>query len=433
MDSIISLFSCASSKTPVGNEDIDTVEATADIVAADRCLNGEIGNASFSEESECSSSAASTESSIDGAYASYETAVENEDINTVEHTAVNVAPDLCLNGEIGDDSSSEDNELETSSAAPTESSSDDSMSGSCNESSVSTASSVHPETAAEIDKLVMDGNWNGIAAVTAMFATGTEDNISETSFFSSSSRKSTKNGNGIMSESLNCSNTSSSPTIFSASSTVTSYASESIEEKQQQQQQIVSHREEIEALFRRVMPDEIDNIDDIMAQFSGREQELIETLHATQEDSISQRAEVAVKQRLSEKPFIPSLSGGSSGDLSKVKNDTSISSSVLSAKSSSSEKSITQKIAENIDHRLRYSAKSVDESSPGESLRVSAQSNESSIDDNSITNEFFGSSGDLDISSKESSIDGSSVSSGYSDSSSTSGSSLSFSNNALSE
>lgn len=55
-------------------------------------------------------------------------------------------------------------------------------------------------------------------------------------------------------------------------------------------------RAEVEALVRRVVPDEIDNVDDIMVQFSGREEELIETLRSMQEKSIAQRARAAVQR-----------------------------------------------------------------------------------------------------------------------------------------
>ena len=57
-----------------------------------------------------------------------------------------------------------------------------------------------------------------------------------------------------------------------------------------------AYRAEVEALVRRVVPDEIDNVDDIMVQFSGREEELIETLRAMQEKSIAQRARAAVQR-----------------------------------------------------------------------------------------------------------------------------------------
>ena len=45
----------------------------------------------------------------------------------------------------------------------------------------------------------------------------------------------------------------------------------------QEKRQMNAYRAEVEALVRRVVPDEIDNVDDIMVQFSGREEELIET------------------------------------------------------------------------------------------------------------------------------------------------------------
>ncbi len=59
----------------------------------------------------------------------------------------------------------------------------------------------------------------------------------------------------------------------------------------QEKRQMNAYRAEVEALIRRVVPDEIENVDDIMVQFSGREEELIETLRAMQEKSIAQRAQ----------------------------------------------------------------------------------------------------------------------------------------------
>eukprot|EP00804_Cyclotella_cryptica_P000051 CCRYP_013723-RB/>CCRYP_013723-RB protein AED:0.04 eAED:0.04 QI:1374/1/1/1/0.71/0.62/8/162/738 len=57
-----------------------------------------------------------------------------------------------------------------------------------------------------------------------------------------------------------------------------------------------SIRAEVELLVRRVVPDELDNIDEMMIQFSGRETELIETLKTMQERSVAQRARAAVQQ-----------------------------------------------------------------------------------------------------------------------------------------
>lgn len=75
----------------------------------------------------------------------------------------------------------------------------------------------------------------------------------------------------------------------SASSSSASYAS-------QQDKHQSAYRVEVESLVRRVVPDEIDNIDAIMEQFSGREEELIETLRVMQEKSIAQRARAAVQR-----------------------------------------------------------------------------------------------------------------------------------------
>jgi len=65
---------------------------------------------------------------------------------------------------------------------------------------------------------------------------------------------------------------------------------------QQEKRQMNAYKAEVEALVRRVVPDEMDNVDDIMVQFSGREEELIETLRSMQEKSIAQRARAAVQK-----------------------------------------------------------------------------------------------------------------------------------------
>ena len=46
-------------------------------------------------------------------------------------------------------------------------------------------------------------------------------------------------------------------------------------------------RAEVEALVRRVVPEEADNIDEMMTQFKGREEELVETLRRMQERAVS--------------------------------------------------------------------------------------------------------------------------------------------------
>jgi hypothetical protein len=55
-------------------------------------------------------------------------------------------------------------------------------------------------------------------------------------------------------------------------------------------------RSEVEFLVRRVVPDEADNIDEMMLQFKGREEELVETLRTMQERTVAQRARQAIRK-----------------------------------------------------------------------------------------------------------------------------------------
>ena len=55
-------------------------------------------------------------------------------------------------------------------------------------------------------------------------------------------------------------------------------------------------RAEVEALVRRVVPEEADNINEMMTQFKGREEELVETLRRMQERAIASRARLAVQK-----------------------------------------------------------------------------------------------------------------------------------------
>ena len=101
-------------------------------------------------------------------------------------------------------------------------------------------------------------------------------------------------------------------------------------------------RAEVERLVRRVVPDEIDNIDEMLLQFRGREEELIETLRTMQERSVAQRARAAVqktaKQEAKAKARVnASTSGSSSGSASPTAQNIALKSSHSSSASSESE------------------------------------------------------------------------------------------------
>ncbi|KAL7554262.1 hypothetical protein ACHAWF_017698 [Thalassiosira exigua] len=123
-------------------------------------------------------------------------------------------------------------------------------------SAVTSESSVTgDDRARELDRMVEQGDWEGVVLAAAQFE-GDRRGQEET--------------------------------VFSSSG-----ASEGSAERETR---IKDVRAEVERLVRRVVPDEIDNIDEMMVQFDGCEEELIETLCTMQERSVTQRARAAVQK-----------------------------------------------------------------------------------------------------------------------------------------
>eukprot|EP00797_Seminavis_robusta_P014664 Sro2209_g319170.1 n/a (359) ;mRNA; r:6122-7198 len=56
-------------------------------------------------------------------------------------------------------------------------------------------------------------------------------------------------------------------------------------------------RREVEAMVCRVFPEELDNVNKMMLQFKGREEELVETLRTLQERGVAQKARTATKDK----------------------------------------------------------------------------------------------------------------------------------------
>ncbi|KAL7539834.1 hypothetical protein ACHAXR_009661 [Thalassiosira sp. AJA248-18] len=105
----------------------------------------------------------------------------------------------------------------------------------------------------ELDRMVETGDWEGVVLAAAQFEGG---------------------------------NAAEEDTQFTSKSGMSTEGSSRREEI----------RAEVERLVRRVVPDELDNIDEMMLQFEGREEELIETLRTMQERSVAQRARAAVQK-----------------------------------------------------------------------------------------------------------------------------------------
>ena len=205
-----------------------------------------------------------------------------------------------------------------------------------NESSTKTPlkSTIDARRAAELDRLVEAGDWEGVVCAAAKYdQQGENASLASSSHTVSSmgsstrlntmgsimqsfssvlsrSSKSSKGGSSIGSRSSKGSKSRSigeesadsgaglsaftSQTGDSAGSggrsAVTSHTGGTTHSQAKKREEI---RDEVEALVRRVVPEEVDNIDEMMAQFQGREEELVETLRTMQERAVAQKARLA--------------------------------------------------------------------------------------------------------------------------------------------
>lgn len=124
--------------------------------------------------------------------------------------------------------------------------------------------------AAVLDHLVDAGDWEGVVLAAAKFE-ATED----------SSSKASQTGGSATGSSQ-----------FSGTASQGYSPSTSVSESPSKVQKRDEIREEVEALVRRVVPEEIGNVDEMMMQFKGREEELVETLRTMQERQVAQKARV---------------------------------------------------------------------------------------------------------------------------------------------
>eukprot|EP00588_Corethron_pennatum_P005197 CAMPEP_0194296268 /NCGR_PEP_ID=MMETSP0169-20130528/55650_1 /TAXON_ID=218684 /ORGANISM="Corethron pennatum, Strain L29A3" /LENGTH=1055 /DNA_ID=CAMNT_0039045687 /DNA_START=221 /DNA_END=3388 /DNA_ORIENTATION=- len=123
-------------------------------------------------------------------------------------------------------------------------------------------SEVDEARADELDELVATGNWEGVVLAAAKFETGGDD-----------------------SRTLDMDGFNSPEGASESSPAPSSRAPTSAE-----------IRAEVEDLVRRVVPEEIGHVDEMIMQFAGREEELLETLRTMQERQIATRARVATQR-----------------------------------------------------------------------------------------------------------------------------------------
>jgi len=146
-------------------------------------------------------------------------------------------------------------------------------------SSIFSTTSRDRSRAAELDTLVNDGDWEGVVMTAAKFEA--EDDKSHLS-------------GGQMSSS----NKSAADRSF-ANSSASAYSpsvSTNISDTLSNNMKRAEIRAEVEALVRRVVPDEIENIDEMMSQFRGHEEDLLERLRTMQERSIAARQREASRR-----------------------------------------------------------------------------------------------------------------------------------------
>ncbi len=139
------------------------------------------------------------------------------------------------------------------------------------------------ERSMELDRLVEAGDWEGVVLAAAKFETeGDKDVITE--------------GSASISEGQQFLAARSHAIQSDANSTTSPSVSTNISESLSSNVKRAEIRAEVEGLVRRVVPDEIDNVDEMMLQFKGREEELVETLRTMQERSIAARQREAMRR-----------------------------------------------------------------------------------------------------------------------------------------
>ena len=121
--------------------------------------------------------------------------------------------------------------------------------------SASEGSSLDAARAAELDQLVESGDWEGVVLAAAKYEAG-GDSVDESSH--SASQSTTTQGTLV---------------------------------------DVQEYRQQVEDLVRRVVPDELPNVDEMMQQFRGREEELIETLRTMEERAVAQKARDATQKQ----------------------------------------------------------------------------------------------------------------------------------------
>ncbi|CAJ1960137.1 unnamed protein product [Cylindrotheca closterium] len=141
---------------------------------------------------------------------------------------------------------------------------------------------LNPSRAAELDRLVEAGDWEGVVAAAAKF--DAQEATTRTDRSESASRASSSDATSHASGSVASSGSPSNSEGVTAGATSTSESGSA--------RKLDEIRKEVEELVRQVVPEEQDNVDEMMLQFQGREEELVETLRSMQERQVVHKARI---------------------------------------------------------------------------------------------------------------------------------------------
>ena len=150
----------------------------------------------------------------------------------------------------------------------------------------------------DMDDLVKNGDWDGIInSATQMEKKLDDSGTGPESDDNSGMHESTGGGSGTSyseSEESSLVSGGSSHSTESGDESTNLGESTDISEMPSEIRRKEEIRAEVVALVRLVVPEEVDNIDTMLTQFRGREEELLQTLRTMQERSVSVRARAAV-------------------------------------------------------------------------------------------------------------------------------------------
>ena len=151
-------------------------------------------------------------------------------------------------------------------------------------SSSSVASGDFSQRVAELDRLVDSGDWEAVVVAAARYdAEGTSVGGEDTSR-SCRSRTSTQGSEAMDSYASNMDYSSVDRSMNTGRSVATSAS---------QKERLQEIRAQVTKMVQEIVPDEAENVDEMMSQFKGKEEELLETLRTMKERNVAKKARLA--------------------------------------------------------------------------------------------------------------------------------------------